>query len=190
MHWLQDCCKTAADPWLSLLETPRTLRIRGVRLLSLVISVDAVCRWVAVTEYNPAAALAAAGRAAVASLLTSLPMTTMCDKPSCHTCSWVAAMGYDPQRRSLQQDARPSPSHGHYPRRRSLQVEDWRLAPNPFARTSDSIGAEACAHPVHPDVCQASQCCEENEEGRLWESHARQRTMHDSWASTSGLATR
>jgi len=61
----------------------------------------------------------------------------------------VAATGYDPQRRSLQQDSRPTPSHGNYPRRRSLQVEDWRAAPNPLARTSDTLGAaEASVRPV------------------------------------------
>lgn len=61
----------------------------------------------------------------------------------------MAATGYDPQRRSLQQDSRPTPSHGNYPRRRSLQVEDWRAAPNPFARTSDTLGAaEASTCPV------------------------------------------
>jgi hypothetical protein len=58
--------------------------------------------------------------------------------------SWVANGGYDASaRRSLQYDARPGPARGNYPRRRSLQVEDWRAAPNPFARVSHQWGHSA-----------------------------------------------
>lgn len=92
--------------------------------------------------------LACATSAACISPALSWPADTRKLPP---LCSWVANGAHDTShRRSLQQDVRPTPAHGHYPRRRSLQVEDWRPAPNPFARVSDTVGPDGGAFPPVP----------------------------------------